>query len=270
MLFDSKALDRKEEKLIRVLRLRFFIISLFLLIATDGALRAGEVGFNISADFYGKYIWRGQNLSDDPVFEPSISASYQGLTASVWGNMDLTNINGNSGDFSELDYSLDYSGAMPGIEGLGYSIGVIYYDFPGTDLPDTTEVYWGLNLDLPLSPSITVYHDVEEAEGSYVSLGLTHSIEKIGELGSDLPVGMEIGAGLGWGSGSYNKYYWGTDQSKMQDLSFSLSFPMEVMGWMVSPSLNYVTLLSNDIRDTDVYGTDSDFFFAGVSLSKSF
>lgn len=23
---------------------------------------------NVSADYYGKYIWRGQNLSDDPVF----------------------------------------------------------------------------------------------------------------------------------------------------------------------------------------------------------
>lgn len=249
---------------------RFFITNLVLVIGTAGALRAGEVSFDVSADFYGKYIWRGQNLSDDPAFQPGISANYKGLTASVWGNMDLTNINGNSGDFSELDYSLGYSAAVPGVEGLGYSIGVIYYDFPGTDLPDTTEVYWGLSLDLPLSPSITVYHDVDEAEGSYISLGLAHSIEKIAELGSDLSVGMEIGAGLGWGSASYNKYYWGTEQSKMQDFSFSVSFPIEVIGWTISPSLNYVTLLSDDIRDTDVYGTDSDFFFAGVSISKSF
>ena len=28
--------------------------------------------------------------------------------------------------------------------------------------------------------------------------------------------------------------------------------------------------ISDDIRDTDAYGTDSDFFFAGVSLSKKF
>ena len=71
-------------------------------------------------------------------------------------------------------------------------------------------------------------------------------------------------------SESYNKYYWGTDQSKMQDLSFSVSFPVEVVGWTVAPSLNYVTLLSDDIRSTDAYSTDSDYFFAGVSISKSF
>ncbi len=229
-----------------------------------------EVGFELTADFFGKYIWRGQNLSDDPVFQPGLSMSYGNLTAGIWGNMDLTNINGNSGDFSEVDYSLDYSSAFPGIEGVGYSVGVIYYDFPGTTIKDTAEIYWGLSFDLPLSPSITVYHDTDEAEGSYVSLAVGHSIERIAELGPDIPVGMEIGASLGWGSGSYNKYYWGTDQSKMQDLAFSVSFPMEIAGWSLSPNLNYVTLVSDDIRATDAYRTESDYFFAGVSLSKSF
>ncbi len=252
-------------------KLGCLIIGLSMLMCETGAV-FGENGidFEITADYFGKYIWRGQNLSDDPVFQPGLSASYKGLTAAIWGNMDLTNINGNSGDFSEMDYSLDYSSTFSGIEGVGYSVGVIYYDFPGTTTKDTTEVYWGLNFDLPLNPSITVYHDVDEAEGSYVSLAFGHSIERIAELGPDIPVGMEIGTSLGWGSGSYNKYYWVTDQSKLQDLTFSVSFPMEIAGWTLSPSLNYITLVSDDIRDTDVYGTDSDFFFAGISLSKSF
>jgi hypothetical protein len=56
----------------------------------------------------------------------------------------------------------------------------------------------------------------------------------------------------------------------MQDLIFSVSFPMEMGNWTVAPSLNYVTLLSDDIRDTDAYGTDSDFFFAGIGLVKKF
>jgi hypothetical protein len=233
------------------------------------------IGFGITADFFSKYILRGQNLDDDPVFQSSISASYGNLTAAIWGNLELTNINDKSGDFSELDYSLDYSSDMPGMEGVGYSVGVIYYDFPGCTAdgircPDTTEVYWGLNFDLPLSPSIMVLHDVDEAEGSYVSFALAHSIEKVLELSPDLPVGLDIGASLGWGSGSYNKYYWGTDQSKLNDLALSVSFPLEIAGWTVAPSLNYVTLVSDDIRDTDAYGTDSDFFYAGVSLSTSF
>jgi hypothetical protein len=241
-----------------------------VLCGAQASIAEDKIDFEITADYFGKYIWRGQNLSDDPVFQPGLTIGYGNLTAGIWGNMDLTNINGNSGDFSEVDYSIDYSSDLPGIEGVGYSIGFIYYDFPGTTTKDTTEVYWGLNFDLPLSPSITVYHDVDEAEGSYISMAFGHSIEKIGELGPDIPVGMEIGTSVGWGSGSYNKYYWGTNQSKMQNIAFSVAFPMEIAGWSVAPSLNYVTLLSDDIRNADTYGTDSDFFFAGISISKSF
>ncbi len=252
-------------------KLGCLIIGLSVLVCgTGAAFGESEVDFEVTADFFSKYLWRGQNLNDDPVFQTSFNVSYRNLTATIWGNIDLTNYNGNSGDFYELDYCIDYSDKLPGFEGIGYSVGAAYYSFPGTVIKDTTEIYWGLNFDLTLSPSITVYHDVDEAEGSYVVLAAGHSIEKIAELSPNMPVGMEIGAGLGWGSGSYNKYYWGTDQSKLNDLAFSVSFPTEIAGWTVAPSLNYVTLLSNDIRDTDAYGTDSDFFFAGISLSKRF
>ncbi len=253
-------------------KLRCLIVCLyFFTCGTRAVIAEDKIDFEITADYFGKYIWRGQNLNDDPVFQPGISATYGNLTAGIWGSFDFTNINGRSSDLFELDYYLDYSGDMPGAEGVGYSVGVIYYNFPGGLIPDTTEVYWGLNFDLLLSPSITVYHDLDEAEGTYISLAIGHSIEKIAELGPDTPVGMEIGASLGWASDSYNKYYWGTDQDKLQDLTFSVSFPMEICDWTVAPSLNYITLLSDVIRDIDdLYGPDSDFFFAGISLSKSF
>jgi hypothetical protein len=255
---------------------KWLVAVLSILACGTGAVFAEDgIDFELTSDFFSKYIWRGQNLNDDTVFQPGISATYGNFTAGIWGNLDLTNINDRSGDFFEIDYYLDWSDDLPGYEGVGYSVGVIYYDFPGsyadgTRVPDTTEVYWGFNFDLLLSPSITVYHDLDEAEGTYISLAIGHSIEKIAELGPDTPVGMEIGASLGWADGSYNNYYWGTDQGKLQDLTFSVSFPMEIWDWTVAPSLNYITLLSDVIRDTDVYGTDGDFFFAGISLSKSF
>ncbi len=244
-----------------------WVVMLSGLVGTAGA--AGPIDFEVTADFFGKYIWRGQNLSDDPVFQPGVTAAYGNFTFGVWGNMDTTTINGNSGDFSELDYSLDYSAPFPGLEGIGFSVGVIYYDFPGTAVPDTTELYWGLNFDLPLSPTITVYHDLDEAEGTYIAIGGSHAIEKLFEIGGTT-VGCEIGASLGLGSGSYNKYYWGTDQWKSQDLAFSVGFPFELGPVTVNPSLNYVTLLSDDIRDADVYNDASDYFFAGVSLAYRF
>ena len=142
-------------------------------------------------------------MSADPVFQSILSISSNGLIAGIWGSRDSTNIDGNSGDSSEMDYS----SSIADIDGMGYSVGVMYYDFPGTVTKDTTEVYWGFNFDLPLNPSITISHDIDEAEGSYVSLAFSHGIEKIAALAPDLPVGIDIGASLGWGSGSYNKYY---------------------------------------------------------------
>jgi len=241
------------------------------IVACLGTLTLADsaVELGVSADFYGKYIWRGQNLDDDPVIQSAVSAAYKGFTASLWGNFETTNINGNSGDFSELDYSLDYSAALPGHEGIGYSVGVIYYDFPGTILPRTTEIYAGLSLDATLNPSLTIYRDLDEADGTYVSLSISHSFENVIDL-NGTTVGIDVGASLGWASKLYNKYYWTANQSKLNDLTLSVSLPMKIAGWSVAPSLNYVTLVSDDIRATDAYGTASDFFFAGIGFSKSF
>jgi hypothetical protein len=38
----------------------------------------------------------------------------------------------------------------------------------------------------------------------------------------------------------------------------------------VTPNLNYVTLLSDDIRETNSYASESDYFFAGINLSYAF
>jgi len=228
------------------------------------------ISFGLTADFYSKYIWRGQNLDDDFVLQTGASATVGNLTAGIWGSFELTDFTGNEGQFTEVDYSLDYSSELPGIEGVGYSLGVIYYDFPSTLTKDTTELYWGLSLELPLNPSLTVYHDVDEAKGTYVSLAVGHSVEQIARLGPDMPVGLEVGVSLGWGSGSYNNYYWGIDESKLNDLSVPVSFPVNIAGWTVAPVLSYVTLVNSDIRDTDAYATDSDYFLSGISLSKTF
>jgi uncharacterized protein (TIGR02001 family) len=233
-------------------------------------MASGPIEFELTADYFGKYIWRGQNLSDDPVLQPGLSASYGGLTAGIWANMDTTPINKTSGDFSEVDYSLGYSGTFPGLEGVGYSLGLIYYHFPGTAVKDTTEFYWGFNFDLPLSPSVTLYHDLDEAEGTYMSFEVGHTIERAFELAQDVPVAVDIGAGFGYGSASYNKYYWGENQAKGQDLSLSVGLPFELGPVTVTPSLNYVTLLSSGIRKTDAYDTSSDYFFAGIGLAFTF
>ncbi|MHC4266338.1 MAG: hypothetical protein ACYSUK_10455 [Planctomycetota bacterium] len=249
-----------------------FVMVGVVLCGSFSAFAQEKVGLDLDFDLYDKYIWRGQNLVDDWVFQPSASLTYMGFTGTVWGNLDLTNENGDSGEFTEVDLLFDYTGKCPGIDILNYSLGFIYYEFPVTGgADDTWELYWGLALDVLLNPSVTVYHDVDEADGgAYVSAGVGHSFENVIQLSPDMPVGVDLSASWGWGSSSYNKAYWGVNDSEAQDMTLSASFPIGLGNWKLAPSINYVSLLSDDLRRTNMYNKSSDYLFGGVSLSRSF
>lgn len=261
---------------------KLLVVTLGVLLLSGGSAFAedeSEIGFEMTADFFNKYVWRGQNLVDDWVFQPGVSATYGGLTASFWGNMDLTDENGSNGEFSEIDLTLDYSGQLPGIDILGYSIGTINYDFPvNGSADDTTELYAGISVDVPASPSVTVYRDVDEAKnGNYISVGVGHSFENVFELDPDTPVGVDVGITLGWGNTAYNKFYWGaapdggTIGGEMNDLVLTVALPFELAGLSFTVSANYVTLIGDDIRKTDAYGKGKDDnFVAGIGFSAGF
>jgi hypothetical protein len=236
-----------------------------------------------SASFMSKYVWRGQLLNDDYVFQPSAAIGYGNLTASWWGNVDMTEYhkdaggNDNQWEFTEHDWTIGYANTIPGIDLLKYSVGAIYYYFPSlTDDGDTVEAYAGLGLDVPLSPTVTIYRDIDEGDCTYAAFSVSHSIESLFELAPDMPVGMTASASVGWGNKAYNKFYWsGLDDSALNDLTMSVGFPIPVMGWTLTPSVNYVTLLDSDVRAADSYRTysgnnDSDYVFTGITLSRTF
>jgi hypothetical protein len=234
-----------------------------------GSVSAAEqeckLEFEITADFFSKYIWRGINVGDDYVFQPGFSATYGAFTAGIWGNLEMTNINGQSGEFTEWDFYVDYTTDLA--EGVSFSAGFIQYHFPSV-VGDTKEVYWGFGFDLPLSPSVTVYHDIDVIDGTYVSVGAGHSFGEIANFGG-ISVGMDAGVTYGWGDSDYNAGYWAVAESKSNDLVLSLAFPMELAdGWSFSASINYAMLMDDTIRETA--GGDNDHFFTGLSLAKSF
>jgi len=125
-------------------------IGVLLTVVNTGVLAQSDVAFDVTADFYGKYIWRGQNFTNGTVFQPGVSASTGGFTASAWGNYGLVKVNANKDEFTEVDLTLDYGFDCSKIEGMSYNVGVIYYDFPQVAAPgvqDTTEVYVGGTYD---------------------------------------------------------------------------------------------------------------------------
>ena len=221
---------------------------------------------------YSKYVWRGINLVDNWVFQPSLEGNYKWITATVWTSMELTNeneypTNGHpAGDITEIDYIVDLSHE---IGKLGISAGANIYTFPNTDFDPTTEVYAGLSLDVITQPSVTVYHDVDLVHGYYVNFQTGHSFEEIWKPGENAALSLDIGAGLGLCDEKHGKYYYieHGDGWVFSDALFQLGLPLSIGDYItVTPSAYYSVLIDDKIRDA----TEKDEnFWWGVSLAFS-
>jgi hypothetical protein len=260
----------------KVKPVKFYYLSLgLLLLSFASAALADEekvVTFGLSADYYSKYIWRGQNVDNSSVLQPTVSASAYGFTGSLWSNLDLTNRSAtapdNAWEFSEYDWTLDYTTTVPDNNWLSFSVGTIYYQFPNTHVDSTTEIYTGFSLPtVPLTPSFKWYRDVDEIKGSYFQFGVGQFFEKVYVVNDKCYCGLQLGASVGWANSAYNNGYFGVDGGKFNDLTLTTGLCVQIDSWMVRPNVNYSTMLSDSIRET----TDkSDNLWFGVGLSTSF
>jgi len=249
-------------------------IYVIMLLAAAGTLMAEEeqpLSATVSVSYFSKYVWRGQNVNDTSVMQPSVSGSAYGFTGSIWANIDMTNQSqtapDNAGEFSEIDYSLDYSRDIPGLKALGFSAGVIHYLFPNTSLKSTTEIYAGISLKAPLNPRFTWYGDVNSIEGNYLQMSLGHTVEHLVAWGSDYSMGLSLSGSVAWASAGYNRGYFGIDAGKFNDLTAGVTFPINLKHVTINPSLNVSTMLSESIGDA-TYERNNIWF--GVGVSKSF
>jgi hypothetical protein len=230
-------------------------------------LAEDKVDVGVTADFFSKYVWRGQNIVDNWVLQPGASVGYKGLTGSVWGNMDLTGEVADRGQFNEVDFTLDYSNKIPNCDILGYSVGVIHYDFINTPFPATTEAYAGLNASVPLSPGVRWFYDFDEIKGSYIQFSLGHTIEKVQRWADDCYCDVQLGASVGLGTSEYNEGYFGVDQTALNDLTLTAGLPICVGKLTIKPSIGYSTLLDKEIR---AGRAKNDNFWGGVGFAYDF
>ena len=247
-------------------------LALIAFVAGTAAAEDKVVTVGVSADYFSKYIWRGQNVDNSSVLQPAVSASAYGFTGSIWGNIDLTNRSkvapDNAWEFSEYDLTLDYTNTIPGIDWLSGSVGTIYYQFPNQVYDPTTEIYGGFGLPkVPLTPSFKWYRDVQAYKGSYFQFGVGQLLDKLYVMNENCYCGLQLGASYGWGNAAYNKGYFGVDGGQSNDLTLSAALCTQVYTWMIKPSINYSTMLSDSIREA----TDkSDNLWVGVGISTSF
>ena len=236
---------------------------------------------SLSESFMTKYIWRGWNLGDEPVMQTDASISWYGFTFDWWANYSLNNDKTKDGgryqEFTEIDYSIDYTfniGEMSETLGfdspdfldpLSISGGYIYYTFPNVDWKskafDTQEVYLGCSYDILLQPTFTWYWDVDHGkgnadgggDGSYFLFGISHTFDFD-------PTG--ISATLGMTTGIIDQQW--TNKRGMADMVFSGEVAIPLLNYFtVTPSMYYSLILD---RDTYNDAADNE-FYGGITVS---
>nr|WP_321466705.1 TorF family putative porin [uncultured Desulfobulbus sp.] len=241
--------------------------ALAALTTAGGASQAEAATATAAMDINSAYVWRGMTGNDSIVLQPSIDvATENGFSINIWGNMDLDdsyNDEFHSGEFSEVDITLNYAFTLGTFDG---KVGIIEYTFPDIDLESTTELYVGLSHELGYGFSIgsTIYYDCDMADGFYITLELGYSYD------INDKTNLALGGLISYATENFAEYYGGNADA---DSGF--------FNYVLSASLNYkVTdafgigahLALSDTMDDDVLSDETVHtnVYGGVSLSYTF
>ncbi|MBU4565212.1 MAG: TorF family putative porin [Desulfarculus sp.] len=220
-----------------------------------------EVAFN------SKYVWRGIVVVDDWVAQPSITAGLGGFSFNVWVDYMLTDENDRRNEIDEIDLTLDYTFELGK---FSIPVGVIRYTFPNSDVGDTTELYAGVSYDWIVTPSITIYKDVQESNGYYILGALDYSLD-LPKLNETIGWSLAVGASIGYGSDDNNSFYYGSDKSGFTDYSLYVSLPFGIGEYVtLTPQVVFTGLVDSDIKDSMEPIQDENNIYFGLVVGASF
>lgn len=164
-------------------------------ISTSASAETLQVSTTVG--FESRYLFRGVQFAETS-FQPAINLSYGNFYLNAWLNLpigddDLVVTPGGE----ELDLVAGYSFPVSSV--VSADIGVTYYTFPdlasgffdlyeedGDGLgANTIEPYIGLSFDIPLSPSVYIYHDFNFDTTTF-QVNASHSIPLAEKTSFDL------------------------------------------------------------------------------------
>lgn len=258
---------------LKVLVLTFF--TLFTMFQANLAVAEDKVSGSASVDIVSNYVWRGQKLSDEIAYQPSLDLGYKGFGMNIWMNYD-----DKTKEETETDLTLSYSYSY---KFIGLEVGYIHYSLDGVE--DTQEVYGGVSLDVPLNPSVTYYYDYDVGDGGYLllAIGESFSVNKmLAKINMDptLTIKREVTLNLGASAGiNLDNEVLGFDSNgkKFSDfydgnINASLDIPI-IDKISVSPMIAYSFAISND-AETAIqalsFDQDKEVLYGGIGFSFSF
>ena len=254
----------------------FLVVILLGLICTAAQAQEKEWYFTADSTIVSQYVWHGIVFNNEPVWQPYLEFGINGLSVNLWFNYELTdNLIYPDGpgehEFTEADWTITYAGA---VEGITYSIGFLNYNYVNTGINSTSEIFFSLGLDNEFAPTVTVYRDIDQAEGLYAKMReiqqVTPSRLQASSMMVTLPmmVTLSLFSSFGYGDNDHNKHYWGLDEDIALDLLISGSLSIALNeNWSITPVAYFTSVFTEEIRDVV---EDPDNFIASVSLTFTY
>jgi hypothetical protein len=249
-----------------------------------------EVGVDLG--FFSSYVWRGLTLTNKPVAQPAVYVSIPVGNASVTlgssASIDLVKYDDLADDISESGGSSAFNFAEfePYAE-VSFPVGrttltggVMGYVYPNstaapnpfglmTSDANTVELYGKVGLDVPLSPELSVYYDVDKIDGAYLEGTISYS------LSASEKVSVDLGAAAGFSTGRDAPDSFSDELANYRDdgfthLDLSAGVPFTAGTISITPALHLVVTGDERTKVASPTSLDKDLkVWGGVSLSWS-
>jgi hypothetical protein len=198
---------RKQQRFGQLLRVAAIALAGLALPALAGAATNDRsLALEVSYDHSSRYLFRGLDLlAGRPVDPGHVGVGWEGLEVYWWGYKGeypewaaaAAGLAANR--YLEHDFGVEYGWEKARAT---WTVGAVAYTYQDpAELADTVELYAIAGLGGFLSPTFSLYYDVDVYDGGYASLGISHAWE--------LPHGLALtpsaayGHSLGWTGRTY-------------------------------------------------------------------
>ncbi len=260
-------------------------VAVVLILLTAAGAEEEKPVADATVSVLSQYVWRGQEQTKGSVVvQPSLTAGYRGFSVNLWGNLDTSPYSWNEESYSstwtETDLTVSYSRTF-GIVTAG--VGYIYYGLSAPnagalDPPDSQEIFASVGLNTLLSPTLTVYKEIDHYHQWYFLLGVSHLFKW-----SDA-VALKLAASISYLKSEDETTYpeindqgtpTGDKFSQFHDGVITASLPITPMKYLtVAPTVSWIFPLSDDGKNEMKFrsknGKTDNFLVWGISLGLAF
>jgi uncharacterized protein Gcw-chp len=261
------------------------------LVVASALATAPVTAQTVGADLglYSSYVWRGLSLTNKPVAQPDVYVTFPAgkasLTLAGWANIDLGKYDDPNNDISESGglSSFNFAEFDPYAE-ISYPVGkasltggITGYFYPNdaglTSDFNTWEVYGKVSFDeVPLSPKLSVWYDIDKIDGLYAEAAISHSLA----AGKDHTLDLGATAGFNSGqdanldaNGNPQAEFFNFQDNGFTHLDLSAGFPITAGAFSITPVFHFLINGDEFVKVTSPTKSSDTKIWGGVTISWS-